>query len=162
MPDPYKRINPYTVPPSDDMWSAIDSFYRHYYDDTDSRILIIGSNPSRSRSAVSGIPYEDPVKEDIGTNPNDTHTTGKKNFLQDVIDELGGKKLFYRKYYMGFFFPFGIERTSPQKRPTNANYYEDRALLEATKPISQKSLEYLLKTGVRDDICFCLGKGKHV
>ena len=84
-------------------------FYNKYYNDNNTRRLILGSSPARRGTAVTGIPFEDADQLQIITGVFiDSFYINKSssNFLYDVIEIYGGREKFYSKFYMNFICPY--------------------------------------------------------
>lgn len=59
LPEGFKIINPFNGSNKEQVKEITKKFYNMYYNDNNSRRLIIGSSPARRGTAVTGIPYED-------------------------------------------------------------------------------------------------------
>ena len=156
LPNNYKVINPY----KDKLVNQITKvFYNKYYNDTNKRRLILGSNPARSKSAIIGIPFEDAnhITKETGISINKKYKSNtSSNFLEEVITKYGGYKKFYSNYYMNFVFPLGIV-----KNETNCNYYENKELLNTLYPFIIKWIKNIINIGIDTSICYSIGSGEN-
>src|SRR5512133_3622428 len=57
LPDGIAVMNPFRENPG--IIPVVTSFYNKYYDDSNSRYLILGINPGRFGAGVTGIPFTD-------------------------------------------------------------------------------------------------------
>lgn len=132
-------------------------FYEKYFSDSHPRIVLLGINPGRFGAGITGIPFTDPIRlqESCGID----NEFGKRQelsslFVFEVIAAMGGLEHFYRHVYITSVCPLGFV-----KEGKNYNYYDDRALYQAVKPMIIDNLRGLVKSGVRTDIAFSMGKG---
>ena len=87
--DNYKIINPYNDINKEQIKLITTKFYNKFYNDKNKRRLILGSNPARRASAVTGIPYEDAIhlQKETGIFIDSFYVNkSSSNFLYDVID----------------------------------------------------------------------------
>lgn len=120
----YKIINPY-YNNKEQIKLITTKFYNKYYNDK--RRLILGSNPSRRATAVTGIPFEDAIhlQKETGILIDNFYVNkSSSNFIYDVIAEYCGSEKFYKDFYMNFVFPLGIAKISSNGKEFNCNYYE--------------------------------------
>ena len=125
--DNYKIINPYNDINKEQIKLITTKFYNKFYNDKNKRRLILGSNPARRASAVTGIPYEDAIhlQKETGIFIDSFYVNkSSSNFLYDVIDKYGGCEKFYNEFYMNFVFPLGIAKINPNGNEVNCNYYD--------------------------------------
>jgi len=78
-------------------------------------------------------------------------------FIYDMIDQYGGAKKFYSKFYINSPFPLAIIRNKNGKW-INANYYDDAELFKAVKPFMIQTLRQHIAIGLETKIAFVLGK----
>lgn len=136
-----------------------NEFYKKYYSDSNSRILMLGINPGRLGGGVTGIPFTDPVKLEVNCHiKNDLQkkTEPSAGFIYDMIEAYGGPYDFYNKYLIHAVCPLGFTKDG-----INYNYYDDKELEAAVYPFIIKSLNKILSFNFNSDICFCLGNGKN-
>lgn len=159
----YKIINPYKEN-KEQIQLITTKFYNKYYNDTNKRRLILGSNPARRGTAVTGIPFEDAIhlQQETGIFISNFYINkSSSHFLYDVIKEYGGCSKFYNDFYMNFIFPLGISKTNLNGTETNCNYYENKQLAKILHPYIIKSIKEILKFNIDTSICYCIGSGKN-
>lgn len=159
----YRIINPYTEN-LEQVKVITTKFYNKYYNDNNKRRLILGSNPARRGTAVTGIPFEDAthLQQEIGIFINNFYVNkSSSNFLYDVIKEYGGCEKFYNDFYMNFVFPLGISKINSNNKEYNCNYYEFKQLEKKLYPHIIKSIKEILTFNIDTSICYCIGSGKN-
>lgn len=156
LPDEVEVMNPYQDP---EAIAACEKFYRQFYNDNHERILILGINPGRYGAGVTGIPFTDPIKLETQFGIH-TSLTRKPElsaaFIHQMIDAFGGYAKFFSRFFINSVSPLGFVRHGK-----NLNYYDTPALKTALEPFIRKSLENLVRLGVRTDVAFCLGEGEN-
>lgn len=162
--DDYKIINPYNDVNKEQIKLITEKFYNKFYDDNNKRRLILGSNPARRASAVTGIPFEDAVhlQKETGIFIDNFYVNkSSSNFLYDVIDEYGGCKKFYNDFYMNFVFPLGIAKINSKGNEVNWNYYDIKKYEDKFEKYIIDSIKEILKFNIDTSICYCIGSGKN-
>ncbi len=162
LPDGFILVNPFNGDNKNQINRVTNLFYNKYYNDNNSRILIIGSSPARRGTAVTGVPYEDSehLKEITGEELNNFYINkSSSNFLYDVIDEYGGCEKFYKKFYMNFICPLGIVRINSNGRKVNCNYYENKKVQDILYSFIVESLKKQIEFGIDTSIVYCIGSG---
>ncbi len=147
---------PYRDPPVRD---AMAAFYRTFFNDTAKRTFIIGINPGRFGAGTTGIPFTDPVslERQCGiANPFPRRRELSAEFVESVIERLGGPRSFYRSFFITAVSPVGFTRNG-----TNYNYYDDPRLLRVLQPFIADSFHTQLGFGARRDLAIVLGKGRN-
>lgn len=135
-------------------------FFTKYYNDQQPRTLLVGINPGRFGSGMTGVSFTDPIKlETICGIPN---TFPKKpelsaDFIYAMIKAYGGPDTFYKKYFISAVSPLGFTKDGK-----NINYYDDPKLQAAITPFVIKSINQLLAMGINKEVCYCIGEGKNV
>lgn len=140
-----------------DSWKIAEVFYRKFYNDTNRRIFIFGINPGRFGGGITGIPFTDPIRlEGACGIPNDFRKIGELSsiFVYEVILEYGGAEKFYNDFFITALSPLGYT-----KKGINLNYYDDKGLLQTSKPFILDSIAAQQQTIRSVDQCFCLGEG---
>lgn len=135
------------------------TFYRKYYDDNVSRRMIIGINPGRFGSGVTGISFTDPVKLENKLGIKNSFLKRAElssDFIYNVIDNFGGPEKFYKQFYITAVCPIGFVRDSK-----NINYYDDRELSESVYRFIIENIELQLTFGIDRSVAFCLGEGEN-
>ena len=93
--------------------------------------MILGSSPARRGTALTGVPFEDVnhLQEDTGIFINAFGANKRSSsFLYEVMEKYGGRQKFYKRFYMNFVCPLGIEKINLKGNWVNCNYYENAAL----------------------------------
>jgi Domain of unknown function (DUF4918) len=147
-------LNPYLQP---EAFELCTQFYTKYYNDTNTRSLIIGINPGRFGGGLTGIPFTDPIRlEQICSIEN---TLPKKpelssEFIYKVIAAFGDPERFYRNFYFTSVSPLGF--TSKKK---NLNYYDNPTLEKRLQPFMNNCIRTQLSWGLNTTKAYCLGEG---
>ena len=149
-------MNPYSVPR---VRAYVRAFLGKYYSDNRERILILGINPGRFGSGVTGVTFTDPVAlADECDIPN--HLARRRElssiFIYAVINRLGGIQEFNNRFFLSAVSPLGFTR-----RGINLNYYDDPKLERAVTPFIVSSIEEHIGFGARRDHVIVLGRGKN-
>ena len=164
LPDPYKIINPYSGRNKKQVLQMVQIFYQKYFNDTNKRRLILGSSPARKGSAITGIPFEDAsnLQKETGISIANFHVnSAASNFLNEVIDEYGGRHKFYHDFYLNFVCPVGICKTSSKGNQVNCNYYENKQVEEMVTPLIISALKTQISFGIDTSVCYCIGSGQN-
>lgn len=164
LPTGFKIMNPFSGEQKELIRKTTTVFYQKYYNDTSTRHIIFGSSPARRGTAVTGIPFEDAnhLQEETGTS-FDKFCINKSSssFLNDVIEEYGGRKKFYTDFYMNFVCPLGIIKINSKGNEVNCNYYENKKLKEALYPFIVSSINSQIDFGIDTSVCYCIGSGEN-
>lgn len=134
-------------------------FYKKYYRDKNPRTLLLGINPGRFGSGLTGISFTDPVK--LETDCQIPNTLLKKtelsaDFIYRMIHASGGVAQFCKSYFISAISPLGFTKDGK-----NINYYDLPALQKAITPFVVDSIQKLLAMGMNFEKCFCIGEGKN-
>jgi Domain of unknown function (DUF4918) len=132
-------------------------FYHKYYSDNNCRHFIFGINPGRWGGGITGIPFTDPQKlQHICGIENDLSQKQElsANFIYTMIENFGGVKAFYNKFFITAVSPLGFT-----KNGKNLNYYDDRNLQYAAESFIIDCIQRQLSSLKSEDTCFCLGEG---
>lgn len=159
----YIIINPYSSN-KEQIKLITTKFYNKYYNDNKNRRLILGSNPARRATAVTGIPFEDAahIQQTTGIFIDNFYVNkSSSNFLYDVIDEYGGCEKFYSDFYMNFVFPLGIAKINSKGSESNCNYYEIKQFEKKLEKYIIDFIKEILKLDIDTSICYCIGSGKN-
>ncbi len=147
-------MNPYADP---EAIRCTTLFYRKFFPQTDPRLFIVGINPGRFGGGTTGVPFTDPVTlaRQAGI-PN--QLPGRRElsaeFVEQVIDRLGGPGEFYRSFFITAVSPLGFTRNG-----LNYNYYDDPVLARRLEPFIVRSMRKQLRIGARRDVAVVLGTG---
>ena len=149
-------MNPYDDPRTR---ACVGSFLTKYFDDRRPRTLVIGINPGRFGSGLTGVTFTDPfaLTNECGI----AHGfTGQRelsaDFIYRVVNALGGPKSFYDRLFLSAVCPLGFTR-----KGINLNYYDDRRLEKAVTPFIVSSIEQHLDFPVKRDDVVVLGRGRN-
>lgn len=134
-------------------------FFDKFFSDTRPRVFVVGINPGRFGSGVTGIPFTDPIvlEEACGmpnTFPKRKETTSQ--FLYAVIQKWGGVQDFYSRFFLAAVSPIGFTRDGK-----NYNYYDDREFLECIRPFLAQKLTEQCSFGAHKNAAIVLGSGKN-
>jgi len=156
LPKSIIAMNPYQ---NRDTLLLCEQFYNKYYADSDRRILMLGINPGRFGSGITGISFTDPIR--LEDNCRIKNTLAKKpelsaTFIYSMIEAYGGTAKFYKKYFISAVSPLGF-----LKNNKNANYYDDSRLQTAVTPFIVNSIERIISTVCEKNICYCIGEGEN-
>jgi hypothetical protein len=136
-----------------------EEFYIRYYNDSTPRQLIMGINPGRLGSGLTGVPFTDPInlKKFCGIeNTLQQKHELSSEFVYKVIEPFGGPELFYNRFYFSSISPLGFTQDGK-----NLNYYDIKELQSALMPFILSSLNEQLRWGLHREKCFCFGEGKN-
>ena len=158
--DNYKIINPYNKQTNE----ITKKFYNKFYNDNNKRRLILGSNPARRGTSVTGVPFEDAahLQKETGIFIDNFYINkSSSNFLYDVIENYGGCEKFYNDFYMNFVFPLGIIKISSKGTESNYNYYDIKNYEKIFSKYIIDSIKEILQFNIDTSICYCIGSGKN-
>lgn len=162
LPAGIQIMNPFKENP--DVLEISSAFYRKYYSDNQPRHIILGINPGRFGSGVTGVPFTDTkrlVQEcHLPYSGKQTHEPSSV-YVYDVINAFGGPEAFYRQFYIHSICPLGFTTTSVKGQVVNYNYYDSPALTAAVYDFIIKNIPKQLAFGIETDIAFCFGTGKN-
>jgi len=164
----YKAINPTIELPvsivalnifnNTDIQSSLEVFFEKFFSDTNKRIPVLGINPGRFGSGVTGIPFTDPEMLSERCGIENTFVRRQEltsRFIYTFIENFGGVKSFYSKFVLGAVSPLGFV-----KKGRNYNYYDDSETLTALRPFIDMSLRRQREI-CGTDVAILLGTGKN-
>lgn len=163
LPKYFKVMNPYKESISEEVTHAIQSFYGKYYNDKNSRKLILGINPGRLGAGSTGIPFTDTkrLEQYCGISLSSVYTHEPSSvFMYNMMDAYGGHEQFYRDFYISSTVPLGFIQVKGGKE-TNINYYDNKFLENALEKYIVEKLFHQLDFGIESQEVFCLGTGKN-
>jgi len=149
-------MNPYTDPR---VQGYVRAFLDKYYSDNRERTLILGINPGRFGSGITGVTFTDPVAlaDECGIANNLQRKRELSSiFIYQVINHLGGPRAFYGRFFLSAASPLGFTRGG-----TNLNYYDERKLETAVRPFIVESIEAQIALGCRRDQVIVIGRGQN-
>ncbi|MEM9674688.1 MAG: uracil-DNA glycosylase family protein [Bacteroidota bacterium] len=161
LPENIRVMNPFQA--SEEVRKLSAAFYQKYYDDQQTRHLILGINPGRLGAGATGIPFTDPkrLKSHCGIESSFTLHEPSSVFVYNVIDAFGDPTSFYQYFYISSVCPLGFVRIDDKGRETNYNYYDSSELTETVTPFVIETLQTQLSFGIHRDKVFCMGTGKN-
>ena len=144
---------------SDEVKVVNQLFYKKYFNDNDSRTAILGINPGRFGAGITGVNFTDPFK--LENNLGIKNTFPKRNelssdFVYRVIENFGGPKTFYSKFYISSVCPIGFTLNG-----RNLNYYDDKILKKNIVEFVVQCLAKQIDIGLQTKKVFCLGEGSN-
>lgn len=138
---------------------VFSAFLEKFYNDLKPRTLILGINPGRFGAGVTNVAFTDPVRlvQECGIeNDFEKKEELSAQFVYKVVHAFGGVNAFYQQFFVNSVVPFGFV-----KNGVNYNYYDEKPLQEAMKPLIRHHLNHLLALGMNAKVCYCLGEGKN-
>ena len=142
-----------------DALEACAAFYKRYYSDPYSRVLILGINPGRFGGGQTGIPFTDPVRLETVcgiSNPFQKRSELSSEFIYQMIAAYGGAERFYGRFLISSVCPVGFTRDGK-----NLNYYDLPILQKKVEEGVPEWMERQLEMGIERKIGYCLGEGKN-
>lgn len=156
LPARAELLNPYADP---EVIRVTQAFYNQHYSDQNERIFILGINPGRFGSGITGIAFTDPLrlKNECGI-PNTFNEKPELSsvYIYELIAAFGGIEKFYSRFYLNSVCPLGFTLEGK-----NMNYYDDRALTASLKTFMVESIRAQLDFGLSRKVAICLGEGKN-
>lgn len=154
IPDSIEVLNPYL---QSEVITINEIFYNKYYNDSNSRIMLLGINPGRIGAGVTGIVFSDPVT--LEQNLKIKNNFPKKpelsaSFINKAIDAYGGPTKFFNSFMLTAVSPLGFI-----KEGVNINYYDDKSLLKATTTFIKSTLVQQFEITGKIPVCGCIGQG---
>lgn len=138
----------------------METFFNKYYNDTNPRTYLIGINPGRLGSGVTGVGFSDAYHlEQICDIANDFDKRIELSaaFMFEVIEAYGGVEKFYGDFFFTTTMPLGL-----LKEGKNYNYYDDKETLASLEPyITQTLLQQISIPQAKPKI-ICVGTGKNL
>ena len=156
VPEGIEFLFPYGEPECQAIFST---FYNKYYGDNHQRTILLGINPGRFGSGITGVPFTDPstIEELTGIeNSYKKKAELSSQFIMMMIKAMGGPQSFFSQYYIGSVSPLGF-----LKDGKNCNYYDDPKLYESLKPTIVEAIRKQIDFGISTDIAYSIGQGKN-
>lgn len=156
LPKGVSAMNPYL---EDSVCENVKKFLKKFFNDNNQRIYVFGINPGRFGAGLTGITFTDPVclKEHCGIkNDLDKRKEVSAEFIYKFINHYGGASKFYKKFFLTGVSPLGFMRDG-----INYNYYDDKELLDASRPFVVETMHAQLAMGANRDVAIVLGTGKN-
>ncbi|MEO9210301.1 MAG: uracil-DNA glycosylase family protein [Ginsengibacter sp.] len=139
-------------------------FYKKYYNDINSRHIILGINPGRFGAGITGVPFTDTkrlLQECHITFEGKLTHEPSATFIYEMINAYGGVEKFYQKFYIQSICPLGFTIMNDKGKEVNYNYYDSKELTETVYEFMIENIRLQIKLGVSRDICYCFGTGKN-
>jgi hypothetical protein len=162
LPAGIRIMNPFREQPQ--VMGIMQQFYHKYYNDYNTRRMIMGINPGRLGSGATGIPFTDTKRltEVCGISIEGLKTHEPSSvYVYDVISAYGGPEAFYNELYFASVSPLGFTSIQPDGKEINYNYYDSKALTNAVYDFMVSSIREQLAFGIDTRVCYCLGTGKN-
>lgn len=134
-------------------------FYKTFYNDKIPRQMILGINPGRFGSGITGISFTDPIKLETELRIKNSFVKRAElssDFIYQVIRQYGGPEIFFKRFYISAVCPIGFLKDSK-----NINYYDDKVLLASVHQFIIQNIELQLTFGIDRTIAYCLGEGEN-
>lgn len=162
LPKGIRMMNPFKEDPL--VMQTVEAFYHKYYNHNKSPLLVLGINPGRFGSGLTGIPFTDPKRLEsechIPYSGKITHEPSSV-FIYEMIHAYGGPEKFYNDIYINSVCPLGFTSIDANGKEKNYNYYDSPELIAATEDFIIWNIQEQIKLGVDTHTCFCFGTGKN-
>ncbi len=138
---------------------VMQTFFDKYYADTKPRTYLIGINPGRLGSGITGIGFADAYHlEEYCDIPNsfDKRVEISAAFMFEVIEAYGGVEKFYKDFFFTTVMPLGL-----LKEGKNYNYYDDLQTQSALEPFIKETLLKQMSFPQAKPNIICVGQGKN-
>lgn len=137
----------------------VKQFLYKYFNDTNSRRMMLGINPGRLGAGVTGVNFTAPrqlkhfcsIDHELG---NSSELSAE--FIYEMIGQYGGVEAFYDNWFIGSVCPLGFIKAGK-----NMNYYDDPQLAEAVTPFIVQTIQQQLTFNFVTDYCICIGGEKN-
>ncbi len=150
-------LNPYANPATCDL---VNQFFEKYYSDQNERMLLIGINPGRFGSGLTGIGFTDPINLESKCGiPNefDKKPELSSQFMYQMMEQFGGVNAFYSRFLFTSVSPLGFV-----KNGKNLNYYDIPELKDKLETFMVDALKKQISMGGSNKIAFSIGMGENV
>jgi hypothetical protein len=159
LPGNIKIMNPFKE--NEKILPISSRFYEKFYNDNETRKLILGINPGRHGAGVTGIPFTDTKRLnevcDIKIDFVSTHEPSSV-FIYEMIDHYGGAEKFFGNYFITAMSPLGFIIQNNKGNWINCNYYDFEELFYAVQSFIIETLKKQVDFGVDTKVCYVLGK----
>ena len=142
-----------------EVMKLVEQFLLKFYNDNNSRRLMLGINPGRFGAGLTGINFTGPRQ--LKNNCSIEHALGSSSelsaeFIYELIEQYGGAKQFYGDWFIGAVCPLGFVKDGK-----NMNYYDDATLAKTVTPFIVESIRQQLLFNFNTDYCICIGGEKN-
>ncbi len=157
LPNGVETIYPYDNPETREV---MQRYFQKYYDDTNPRTYLIGINPGRLGSGITGIGFTDAyhLEEycDI-SNSFDKKAELSASFMFEVMAAYGGVEAFTKEFFFTTVMPLGL-----LKNGKNYNYYDDKETQESLEAFITETLLKQMSFPQAKPRIICIGQGKNL
>ena len=157
LPNGVETIYPFD---NEETRSVMQTFFNKYYDDSRPRTYLIGINPGRLGSGITGIGFADAYHlEKYCDIPNsfDKRVEISAAFMFEVMEAYGGVEKFYKDFFFTTVMPLGL-----LKNNKNYNYYDALEIQDALAPFITKTLLEQMSFPQAKPNIICVGQGKNL
>ena len=157
LPKGVKAIYPFDNPETKRL---MQTFFNKYYDDKNPRTYLVGINPGRLGSGITGIGFADAYHlEKYCDMPNsfDKRVEISAAFMFEVMEAYGGVEKFYKDFFFTTVMPLGL-----LKNDKNYNYYDDLETQSALEPFIKETLLKQMSFPEAKPNIICVGQGKNL
>jgi len=140
--------------------AVMQTFFNKYYDDTNPRTYLVGINPGRLGSGITGIGFTDAyhLENVCGiANSFDKRIEISAAFMFEVMEAYGGVEKFYKNFFFTTVMPLGL-----LKEGKNYNYYDDPNTQNALEPFIEETLLNQMAIPQAKANIICVGQGKNL
>ena len=162
LPDKVSIMNPFKG--NKEALRISSEFYRKFYNDYKTRHIIFGINPGRFGAGITGVPFTDTkrlLSECRIEFPGKATHEPSATFVYEVINQYGGVKKFYSRFYIQSLCPLGFTITNDLGKEINYNYYDSKELTSCVYDFIIANIKKQISFGISTDICFLFGTGKN-
>jgi hypothetical protein len=156
LPSGVETMNPYET---SEVRGYVEIFLKKFFSDNRHRVFVLGINPGRFGSGVTGVTFTDPVALEKFCGINNTLEKRRElssEFVYEFIHQWGGPERFYSNFFLTAVSPLGFVRDG-----INYNYYDDQTILATSRSFIVQTLNSQLLFGARRDVAILLGTGKN-
>ena len=157
LPNGVETIYPYDNPETREV---MQRYFQKYYDDINPRTYLIGINPGRLGSGITGIGFTDAYHlEQYCDIPNsfDKKVELSASFMFEVMEAYGGVEAFTKDFFFTTVMPLGL-----LKNGKNYNYYDDKETQESLDQFITKTLLKQMSFPQAKPHIICIGQGKNL
>ena len=157
LPNGVDPIYPFDKPETKEV---MQEFFNKYYDDTKPRTYLVGINPSRLGSGITGIGFTDAYHlENICgiANSFNKRVEISAAFMFEVMEAYVGSEKFYGDFFFTTTMPLGL-----LKEGKNYNYYDDKETEKSLEPFITETLLKQMSFPQAKPNIICIGQGKNL
>jgi hypothetical protein len=144
-----------------DVMHTVEDFYHTFFNDNNQRVIVLGINPGRFGSGMTGVPFTDPVELETRCGIDNTFIKRREissEFVYKFIEEYGGPNKFYSDFFLSAISPIGFVHNG-----RNYNYYDNPKLYETLQPYIVDTLKKQISFGIKKTvILFGTSKNKKI